>query len=37
VADPEVADADTVALRHFNEVLHGTSASTCRCCRWETG
>jgi predicted O-methyltransferase YrrM len=22
VADPEVADADTVALRHFNEVLH---------------
>ena len=23
VADPEFADADTVALRHFNEVLHG--------------
>jgi caffeoyl-CoA O-methyltransferase len=22
VADPEIADADTVALRHFNEVLH---------------
>ena len=22
VADPEVADEDTVALRHFNEVLH---------------
>jgi predicted O-methyltransferase YrrM len=22
VADPGVADADTVALRHFNEVLH---------------
>ena len=22
VADPEVADADTLALRHFNEVLH---------------
>jgi predicted O-methyltransferase YrrM len=22
VADPEVGDADTVALRHFNEVLH---------------
>jgi predicted O-methyltransferase YrrM len=22
VADPEVADGDTVALRHFNEVLH---------------
>jgi len=22
VADPEVADADTVALRHFNEVVH---------------
>jgi caffeoyl-CoA O-methyltransferase len=22
VADPEVSDADTVALRHFNEVLH---------------
>jgi predicted O-methyltransferase YrrM len=22
VADPEVADADTVALRHFNEALH---------------
>lgn len=22
VADPEVADADTVAIRHFNEVLH---------------
>ena len=22
VADPEVADADTVALRHFNDVLH---------------
>jgi predicted O-methyltransferase YrrM len=22
VADPEVADADTVALRHFNEILH---------------
>jgi caffeoyl-CoA O-methyltransferase len=22
VADPEVADADTVSLRHFNEVLH---------------
>lgn len=22
VADPEVVDADTVALRHFNEVLH---------------
>lgn len=22
VADPEVADADTAALRHFNEVLH---------------
>jgi len=23
VADPEVADADTVALRHFNQCLHG--------------
>ena len=22
VADPEISDADTVALRHFNEVLH---------------
>ena len=22
VSDPEIADADTVALRHFNEVLH---------------
>ena len=22
VADPEIADADTVAIRHFNEVLH---------------
>jgi predicted O-methyltransferase YrrM len=22
VADPEVGDEDTVALRHFNEVLH---------------
>jgi predicted O-methyltransferase YrrM len=22
VADPEVADEDTVALRHFNEHLH---------------
>jgi predicted O-methyltransferase YrrM len=25
VADPEVADADTVALRHFNESLHADS------------
>jgi predicted O-methyltransferase YrrM len=25
VADPENAEADTVALRHFNELLHGDS------------
>jgi O-methyltransferase len=23
VIDPEVSDADTVAIRHFNEALHG--------------